>query len=226
MPVVIAKDVNALRRAARLSLIALMLLWSIRLLESALGLDLARFGVYPHDLGALAGILWAPLIHGSFSHLFANSLPLLVLGTAALHGYPRAARLALPLIYLLSGAGVWLFAREAYHIGASGFTHGLMFFVFLLGVLRRDRASIAWSLLVFLLYGGMVWGIFPREPGISYEYHFFGALTGAVLAVLLRNRDPRSPTRRYDWEQQDDQDDPLIGDAWREPPSDPDARVQ
>ena len=77
MSITAAKDVSAFRRALRLSLIALLLLWCIRLVESALGLQLAPFGIYPRDTSSLLGVVWAPLIHGSFAHLFANSLPLL-----------------------------------------------------------------------------------------------------------------------------------------------------
>ena len=85
-------------------------------------------------------------------------------------------------------------------------------------IVRRDRLALALSLIVFFLYGGMIWGIFPREPGISFESHLFGALLGVVLAFLLRNRDPRPPERRYSWEDDvEDTTDPAIGGAWRPP---------
>ena len=174
-------------------------LWLIRLVQSLGDLQLARFGVLPGDPGGLAAVLWAPLIHGSGAHLFANSAPLLVLGSALLFGYPRAARLALPAIYLGSGLGVWLFARAAYHIGASGLTFGMMFFVFTMGALRWDRRAIALALVVFLLYGGMIWGILPSTPNISFEYHFFGAAMGVACAIALRNLDAPQAERYYPW---------------------------
>ena len=176
-----------------------VLLWAIRLLQSLLDLKLARYGVLPRDPAGLVGVLVAPLIHGSAAHLFANTAPLLVLCTALLFGYPRAARLALPVIYLGTGVGVWLFARDAYHIGASGLTFGMMFFVFTIGALRWDRRAIALSLIVFLLYGGMIWGIFPSAPNISFESHFFGALIGVCCAIALRNRDRPAVERHYPW---------------------------
>jgi membrane associated rhomboid family serine protease len=171
------------------------------------GAELYKYGINPGQLNGLAGILLAPLIHSSYSHLFANTAPLLILGTALLYGYPKSAKIVVPAVYIGSGLGTWLFARQFYHIGASGLTFGFMFFVFTVGAIRWDRRAIVLSMIVFFLYGGMIWGIFPNEPGISYEGHFFGAMTGLILAILLRNRDPRSPEKKYSWEENEDKDE-------------------
>ena len=200
-----------LRRSFMLALSFASALWLLKVADSLLDLQLVRFGIYPRTLEGLWGILWAPWIHGSFAHAFANTGPIIVLGTALVYGYPRAARIALPAIYLGSGIGVWLFARSAYHIGASGLAFGMMFFVFTIGALRWDKRAIALSLIVFLLYGGMIWGIFPSAPDISFEYHFFGAVVGVAMAVLLKNRDPAPPEKRYSWEDSDDE-----ADEWTE----------
>jgi membrane associated rhomboid family serine protease len=149
---------------------------------------------------AAAGILTGALIHGSWSHLFANTLPVIILGTALLYGYPRSARIVLAAVYLGSGLGVWLFAREAYHIGASGLTFGVMFFLFVIGALRWDKRAIVLSMIVFFLYGSMIWGIFPSAPNISFESHLFGALTGVMLAIVLKNHDPAPVEKKYSWE--------------------------
>ncbi len=183
------------------------LLWAIELADRTLGLDLYRLGVYPGELHGLPGILFAPLIHGSWSHLASNSFALLLLGSTLLYGYPRAARPVLALVWVGSGAGIWLFARHTYHIGASGLTHGMMFFIFTTGILRGDKLSMALSMIVFFLYGGMVWSIFPQEPGISYESHFFGAITGILAAFLFRDRDPAPAVKTYEWEDEADEAD-------------------
>ena len=179
------------------------LLWGIEILDRGLGLQLHHLGIYPREPAGLWGIAYAPLLHGSWGHLLSNSFALLILGVALLYGYPRAAVPALLFVYLCSGAGVWLFARSSFHFGASGLTHGMMFFIFTSGILRRDRLSIALSLIVFFIYGGMIWSIFPQEPGISYESHFFGALAGLLAAFLFRDRDPPVPEKKYDWEDED-----------------------
>ena len=187
-------------------------LWLIKIIEAMLGIDLARFGIFPGQLSGLTGIVLAPLIHSTFSHLFANTAPLLILGTALLYGYPRSSRIVIPVIYLGGGLAVWLFARPAYHIGASGLTFGFMFFVFTIGALRWDRRAIALSMIVFFLYGGMVWGIFPLKPGISFESHLFGAIIGVSLAVLLKNHDPYAPQKKYSWEDEDVSDNAFDDD--------------
>lgn len=179
-------------------------LWLIKIVEVLIDASLYIYGIQPGQLSGLPGILLAPLIHSSISHLFANTAPLLILGTALLYGYPKSAKIAIPVIYIGTGLGVWLFARHTYHIGASGLTFGFMFFVFTIGAIRWDRRAIALSMVVFLLYGSMIWGIFPNEPGVSYESHFFGAMTGIILAILLKNHDPGIAEKEYDWDDEDE----------------------
>ncbi len=198
------EDSRHLKRSFTVVAAFTAILWLIKMVEMAYGANLAVYGVYPGQLSGLAGILWAPLIHSSFSHLFANTAPLLILGTALVYGYPKSARVVIPAVYIGTGLGVWLFARQAYHVGASGLTFGFMFFVFTVGVLRWDRQAIALSLVVFFLYGGMIWGIFPNKPDISFESHLSGAIIGVVLAVLLRNYDPQPPEKQYSWEQDEE----------------------
>mgnify|MGYP001824908840 FL=1 len=202
------------RHAAMVTAGFVLLLWLIEVLDLLFGLDLARLGVYPREPLGLAGILAAPLVHGSWLHLVSNSFALLVLGSVLLYGYPRTALPLVVLTWLGSGLGVWLFGRASYHFGASGLTHGLMFFIFVSGILRHDRLSIALSMIVFFLYGGMVWTVFPTEPGVSFESHFFGALMGLVGAFLFFGRDPLPPEKHYDWEGEDkpDDDDPRRGE--------------
>ena len=196
-------DVTRFRAVALAVAGFVALLWIIHAALVAGGWSPAPLGVQPGRGEGLIGVVTAPLIHGSWSHLASNTPALLVLGIALIYGTPGAARIALPIIWLASGLAVWLFAREAVHIGASGLTYGMLFFVFIIGILRRDRRSIALAIIVFFLYGSMIWGVFPLAPGISFEYHFFGALAGSVCAFLLRRRDPLPTRRRYDWEDEE-----------------------
>ncbi len=93
----------------------------------------------------------------------------------------------------------------------------LLFFIFVVGILRKDRQAIALSLLVFFLYGTMIWGVFPHQPGISFESHLWGAGMGVLCAVLFRNRDPAPTIKHYAWES-DDEDDPVMSNAWDQLP--------
>ncbi|MCP3870402.1 MAG: rhomboid family intramembrane serine protease [Gammaproteobacteria bacterium] len=199
------KELHRLRRSFVIAVSFASILWVIALLDSIFSLGLVRHGVLPRSLDNLGGILWAPLIHGSLSHIFANTAPLIVLGTALLYGYPKSSKIAFPAIYIGTGVGVWLFARSAYHIGASGLNFGILAFVFTIGVLRWDKRAITLSLIVFFLYGGMIWGVLPSAPGVSFESHLFGAITGVLLAVLLRNHDPAPTRKRYSWEGEEEE---------------------
>jgi membrane associated rhomboid family serine protease len=193
------------RLAVKIALGFVALLWIIELLSLAVDLGPEDFGVRPRQLAGLPGILFAPLVHGGFAHLFANSLPLLVLGTAMLYLYPSAALRVLPAVYLGPGVAVWLFARGGVHVGASGLVYGLVSYIFVAGLIRRDRRAIAASLLVCFMYGALVWGVLPIEPGVSWETHLAAAVIGVALAIALRRLD--LPLRkRYSWEDEEDND--------------------
>jgi len=196
------------RLAFKIALGFVALIWVMSLLNWGLDLGLVRFGVRPRELAGVPGILLAPLLHGSPSHLLANSLPLLVLGTVMLHLYPSSAVKVIPAVYLGSGTAVWLFARPStVHIGASGLVYGLVAYVFVAGLIRRDRRAIGASLLVSFLYGTLAWGVFPIQPGVSWETHLAAALIGLALALALRHLDI-PPRKRYAWE--DEEDEPEI----------------
>jgi membrane associated rhomboid family serine protease len=191
------------RLAVKIALGFVALLWLIQVSNWALDLGPEDFGVRPRQLAGLPGILFAPLVHGGFAHLIANSLPLLVLGTAMLYLYPSAALRVLPAVYLGTGVAVWLFARGSSHVGASGLIYGLVSYIFVAGLIRRDRRAIAASLLVCFMYGALVWGVLPIEPGVSWETHLAAALIGLMLAIALRRLD--IPLRvRYTWENEED----------------------
>jgi membrane associated rhomboid family serine protease len=192
------------RLALRMSLGFVALIWLIQLLNWALDLAPADFGVRPRELAGLPGILFAPLVHGGFGHLIANSPPLLVLGTAMLYLYPSSALRVLPAVYLGTGVAVWLFARGSAHVGASGLIYGLVSYIFVAGLIRRDRRAIAASLLVCFMYGALVWGVLPLERGVSWETHLAAALIGLVLAIVLRRLDI-PPRRRYTWEDEEEE---------------------
>src|SRR5688572_2650123 len=163
--------------------------------------DAGAFTVQPWSLQGLVGLLTAPLLHGSLEHLAANAIALVLLGTLAGAVYPRATLIGLPLLWLGSGLAAWLLGDVgSRHLGASGLTHGLMFLVLGLGLLRRDRPAVAAAMIAFFLYGGMLLTVLPREAGVSWQAHLGGALAGVLAAWLLRHRDPLPPRRRYSWE--------------------------
>lgn len=199
------------RLALRISLVFIGVLWTIFIIDQAFGLGLTRFGLRPGTVGGLAGIVTAPLLHANFPHILSNTLPLLISATAILYLYPNAALRVVPAVWIGSGLLTWVIGRSSVHVGASGLIYGLLVFVFISGILRRDMRSISVSLLVGFLYGSMVWGVLPTRPHMSWEMHLGGALAGGLLAFLFRNWD-RVPVLRYDWE-----DDDHVPDWYPEP---------
>lgn len=193
---------SSFRLALKIALVAVVILWAVFLVDAAFGLRLGRFGLRPGSVPGLVGILFAPLLHGNVQHLLSNSLPLWISLTAVLYLYPASSLRVIPAIWLGSGAIAWLIGRPSLHFGASGLIYGLLAFVFVSGILRRDSRSIAVSLMVGVIYGSMVWGVLPIRPHMSWEMHLAGALTGVVLAFVYRRWD-RVPLVRYDWEDDD-----------------------
>jgi len=190
--------------AVRIAIGFVALLWLIQLSNWVLGLGPADFGVRPRELAGIPGIFLAPLLHGGFEHLLSNTPPLLVLGTAMLYLYPNSIGIVLPAVYLGSGALVWAFGPErTSHVGASGLVYGLAAYIFVAGMIRRDRRAIGAALLVCFMYGALVWGVFPIQTGVSWQTHLAAALIGVALAFALRRRDI-PPRRRYDWEDEPD----------------------
>lgn len=191
------------RLAVRLAVIFVAILWLVQWLITALDLGPEIFGVRPRQLAGIIGIVSAPLVHGDFAHLLSNSLPLIVAGTTMLYLYPRSSLRVLPAVYFGPGAAVWLLAAGSSHIGASGIVYGLVSYIFVAGLIRKDRRAIAASLLVSFMYGALVWGVLPIKRGISWETHLAAAIIGVALAFALRALDV-PPRQRYSWEYEAD----------------------
>jgi membrane associated rhomboid family serine protease len=186
-------------------LIFLIFIWSIKTVEIITSLNLTTLGIYPREINGLKGILLAPLIHGSLSHLFSNSGPLLVLGTSVFYFYKPVTSRVIIMSWLITGIIVWISGREAYHIGASGLIYALASFLFFSGFIRKSIELIAISLIVVFLYGSLLWGIFPLREGISWESHLVGALVGFILAVFYRHHGPQR--KKYQWEKESEEEE-------------------
>jgi len=186
----------------------ILVLWIIKIIEYIFGLDLGFLGVFPRKASGLIGIITSPFIHGDFQHLFANSVPLLILGGCIFYFYKEISVSAVIFIYLATGLWVWLGGRESYHIGASGVVYGLASFLVFSGIIRKDVRLLAITFFVTFIYGSMVWGIFPDffpEKNISYESHLWGIVSGLIIAVYFRKEGPQR--KKYDWEDEEEEDE-------------------
>jgi membrane associated rhomboid family serine protease len=152
---------------------------------------LDRFGIVPRHVAGLPGILCAPLLHASFKHLLANTLPLLVLG-GILCVRSRAEFWTITVAgTLVGGALTWVFARHAYHIGASGLIFCFFGYIASLAWFQRTLGSLVLSAACILFYGGMLKGLVPASTAISWESHVAGFAAGILLAWMSAERSPR-----------------------------------
>lgn len=168
---------------------ALVLPLSIVIIYSAseyFGFRFDYIGIKPRSLSGIFGIALSPLAHGSWDHVFSNIVPLWVLSFYILQTYRPVFFKVLIYGTLLGGAWTWVSARPSLHIGASGLVYALFGFLFLSGILNRNKRTIGTTMLVVFLYGGLIWGIFPEDKRISYEGHFWGLIAGLILAWYYR----------------------------------------
>ena len=150
---------------------------------------LDTYGIRPHSIVGLRGILFAPFLHGGLGHVAANTIPFLTFGWLIMLRETRDFFVVTVVTMLTSGLGVWLFGSpNTIHIGASGLVFGYFGFLLLRGYFERSFAAILFSLIVGLFYGSLIWGILPLRYGISWEAHLFGFLGGALAARLLARR--------------------------------------
>ena len=142
----------------------------------------------PRRVDGLPGILSAPLVHGSFAHLLANTFPLLILGgMVVIRGGAYYLTTTFPIV-VLGGLGLWLLGRDAAHIGASGLLFGYFGFLVARGYYERRLGSIAVSIVVVVAYGGMIAGVLPRDDQVSWEAHLFGLIAGGLCARAALGR--------------------------------------
>lgn len=199
----------------------LVIIWLVPLFEYLSGERFVQYGIWPRTASGAVGILTSPLIHADLNHLFANSVPLFVLGASLFYFYRSIAARVFILIYLFTNIWVWGMGREAYHIGSSGIVYGLASFLFVSGLIRKEPRLMAISMFVAFLYGSFIWGIFPElfpERNISWEAHLMGMMAGIIFAIYFRKSGPQK--RRYSWEFEDEDDDEDDdGPAyWKVPP--------
>ncbi|AYY13515.1 rhomboid family intramembrane serine protease [Actinobacteria bacterium YIM 96077] len=163
-------------------------MWVLEIVDALPGLDLDRYGIQPRSAEGLVGVVAAPVLHGGFDHLIANTGAFLLLGSLV----AVTTRMFWPVtigVTLLGGLATWLTAASnTNHIGASGLVYGFAAFLVAWGLLTRKVVNILVAVVVVIMYGGIVVGLLPGQPGISWQGHLFGAVAGVVMAYVMRQR--------------------------------------
>jgi membrane associated rhomboid family serine protease len=164
-------------------------LYVIELVDQVQNNRLDQEGVQPHETDGLLGVLFAPLLHAGWGHLIGNTLPLLVLGfLVLLSGVGTWVRVT-AIVWVVGGVGTWLVAPPGtVHLGASVLIFGWLVYLLLRGFVSGRIGQILLGVVILVLYGGVLWGVLPGQPGISWQGHLFGALGGAIAAFTVSER--------------------------------------
>jgi len=177
----------AVKQFAWLGLL-LAVIWAVQAVNVVLGYALnGWFGLIPRRIGGLDGIALMPFLHASFTHAASNTVPMIILGGLMAATAPRRTLPASVIIVVLGGLGTWIFGKTALHVGASGLIFGWFGFLVARGLVERRLVPLAAAIGVGFVYGSMVWGVLPGQPGVSWEAHLFGAIGGIAAAFLLRS---------------------------------------
>ena len=190
----------------------LVVVWFVFYLNNSFHLHLNNLGILPRTFSGLQGVIFSPFLHGDLNHIASNSLPLFILTTALIYFYREVSLKVLVYGIVLSGGITWIIGRESYHIGASSLIYVLVSFIFFKGMITQYYRLMALSLAVVVLYGGMIWYVFPEvDKAISWEGHLAGLISGFVFAVKFKTPDYVKDIQ-FDWEKPDfnPEEDPFM----------------
>jgi membrane associated rhomboid family serine protease len=183
--------------------ILLVMIWGVFFIERSFNVDLSSHGIVPRTLSGLQGVLFSPFLHGDLNHISNNSIPLFILTTALIYFYREVSLKVLVYGILLSGIITWVIGRNSFHIGASSLIYVLVSFIFFKGMMTQYYRLMALSLTVVMLYGGLIWYVFPEvDKQISWEGHLAGLITGFVFAIYYKTPDYVKAIQ-YPWEKPD-----------------------
>lgn len=186
-----------------LPLFFVLFLWFVFWIQIRFDFDFDQNGIYPRTFSGLQGVLFSPFIHSNIEHLYKNSIPLLILLAALRYFYSKQSIPVIVYGILLSGLITWLIGRQNYHIGASSLIYVLVSFIFFKGIQTKYYRLVALSLAVIVIYGGMVWYVFPKvDEAISWEGHLAGLITGFVFSFMYKTPE-YNKVIKYDWEHPD-----------------------
>ena len=216
----VKEERNRLLRSFIVPLAFVALIWIVKCVEAVFHLDFSFLGIKPLQADGIPGMFLFHFLHGDWHHLYANTLPIIVLGACLYYFYkPIATKISLLLMFS-TGLLTWCGARGGIHIGASALIYGLAFFLMLSGFIRRNKSLVIVSFLVIFLYGSLIWGIYPKyaiENHISWEGHLSGFIMGIALAFVYRKEGPQREIDDDDDDSEDSESSDDSGNYWDVP---------
>jgi membrane associated rhomboid family serine protease len=181
----------------RNSFLFVALMWAVQIINFLLQYRLNAFGINPRHLNGLIGIICSPFLHGSFSHLMSNTIPLFVLLFLLFTFYRRESFGVITIIIVLGGLLLWAIGRPAYHVGASLLIYGLVAYLFLSGILRKKVFPLILSVIIAVVYGGLIFGLLPIYTWMSWEGHISGVIAGLFASIVFISYKDKPDIERY-----------------------------
>lgn len=179
---------NELYEKFKTSGFLVLFIWAVYLIDLIIPFNLNNLGITPRSIPGLIGIPLSPMLHAGLWHIMSNTLPLLILSFVLFISYPKHALPMMVFGIIVGGSLVWIMGRASTHVGASGLIYAMAAFLIAAGFFSKSVKHILVSLLIIILYGGLVWGVFPTRPWVSWEGHLFGALSGVLYAYLIKSK--------------------------------------
>jgi membrane associated rhomboid family serine protease len=178
----------------------LIMIWSVFFIENSFNVNLTSHGILPRTFSGLQGIFFSTFLHGNLNHIANNSVPLFILTTALIYFYRDVSLKVLVFGVLISGLITWVIGRDSFHIGASSLIYVLVSFIFFKGMMTQYYRLMALSLTVVMIYGGMIWYVFPEiDNQISWEGHLAGLITGFFFAIRFKTPNYKELIQ-FEWE--------------------------
>ena len=175
--------------AALVMIVLLAWLWLLEAVDTVANHELDNYGIHAQEIDGLPGIISAPFLHAGWDHLISNSVPFFVLGFLVLLGGVARWLLSSLISIITSGLTAWLLTpADVVILGASGLIFGWLTYLLARGLWSRRAGQVVIAVLVLLVYGGLIFGVLPGQPGISWQAHLGGAVGGVLAAWLLHRR--------------------------------------
>lgn len=192
----------------RTALLYLLLIWAVFIVNAMLFQgNLLYYGIHPRETSTIWHIFTSPLLHANYTHLVGNSFTGAFFCFLVAYSGKRVFWEVTTIVTILGGLGVWFFGGVGTnHVGASGLIYGWLAYLIIRGIFNRSFSQFILGAFLAMTYSGLVWGIFPGTPGVSWQAHLFGALAGVVAGAVItsddppklqRSRGPQQPTPQY-----------------------------
>lgn len=186
------QEQHSIVRASAVNGCLVALMWVLEAFDTITAHSLDKFGITPRRVSELGDVFLAPWLHFGWGHLISNSVPFLVLGILIYLSGRFQYITTLVVTILASGLTVWLISPAwSNTAGASGIVFGFLSYLLVRGLFTKDWKQILIAVVVFALYGGVLWGVLPTTAGVSWQAHLGGAAGGIISAWLMHGGDPQ-----------------------------------